>query len=123
MKNIPKLPFFSIVNIVVISLSFFIFAPEYTLIQFINIVFYVFSICLVVFLFLHIKKGGIFDGLSFGMHRFRSMMSKDVDDIDSWKEKKSPSQKVNKTFYSTLKVQVLFQLILLAILLFIYYLN
>src|SRR5699024_1493859 len=100
-----------------------LFAPKYTLIHFINITFYIFSIFLIVFLFLHIKKGGLFDGLSFGMNRFRSMMSKNVDDIDSWKHKKKPSQKVNITFYSILGLQVLLQFILIILLLFIYYLD
>lgn len=123
MKNISKFPLFSMANIIIIVLSFLLFAPEYTLIHFINITFYVFSIFLIVFLFIYIKKGGLFDGLSFGMNRFRSMMSKNVDDIDSWKDKKRPSQKVNRTFYSILRLQVLLQSILLALLLFIYYLN
>src|SRR5699024_12138725 len=104
---------FSMENIIIFVLSFLLFASKYTLIYFINITFYIFSIFLIVFLFLHIKKGGLFDGLSFGMNRFRSMMSKNVDDIDSWKHKKKPSQKVNITFYSILGLQVLLQFILI----------
>src|SRR5699024_79453 len=136
MKNNSKFHLFSMANIIIIVLSFLLFAPKYTLIHFINITFYIFSIflivflflyikifCLIVFLFLHIKKGGLFDGLSFGMNRFRSMMSKNVDDIDSWKHKKKPSQKVNITFYSILGLQVLLQFILIILLLFIYYLD
>src|SRR5699024_1613806 len=123
MKNNSKFHLFSMANIIIIVLSFLLFAPKYTLIHFINITFYIFSIFLIVFLFLHIKKGGLFDGLSFVMNRFRSMMSKNVDDIDSWKHKKKPSQKVNITFYSILGLQVLLQFILIILLLFIYYLD
>src|SRR5699024_781083 len=123
MKNNSKFHLFSMANIIIIVLSFLLFAPKYTLIHFINITFYIFSIFLIVFLFLHIKKCGLFDVLSFGMNLFRSMMSKNVDDIDSWKHKKKPSQKVNITFYSILGLQVLLQFILIILLLFIYYLD
>src|SRR5699024_4681620 len=127
MKNNSKFHLFSMANIITIVLSFLLFSPKYTLIHFINIIFYIFSIffiiCillffyifLILFLFIHIKKGCLFDGLSFGMNRFRSMMSKNVDDIDSWKHKKKPSQKVNITFYSILGLQVLLQFILIIL--------
>src|SRR5699024_7476384 len=123
MKNNSKFHLFSMANIIIIVLSFLLFAPKYTLIYFINITFYFFFIFFIFFFFLYIKKGGLFDGLSFGMNRFRSMMSKNVDDIDSWKHKKKPSQKVNITFYSILGLQVLLQFILIILLLFIYYLD
>src|SRR5699024_8958274 len=76
-----------------------LFAPKYTLIHFINITFYIFSIFLIVFLFLHIKKGVLFDGLSFVMNRFRIMMSKNMVVIDSFKHKKKTSQYVNIIFF------------------------
>src|SRR5699024_2453574 len=123
MKNNSKFHLFSMANIIIIVLSFLLFSPKYTLIHFINITFYIFSIFLIVFLFLHIKTDVLFYFLSFLMNRFRSMMSKNVDDIDSWKHKKKPSQMVNITFYSILGLQVLLQFILIILLLFIYYLD
>src|SRR5699024_10822472 len=100
MKNNSKFHLFSMANIIIIFLSFLLLTPKLTLVHFINITVYIFFIFLIVFLFLEIKKGGLFNGLSFGMNRFRSMMSKNVDDIHTWKHKKKPSQKVNITFYS-----------------------
>ena len=111
------------INFTIIMIIFFIFAPKYTLEHFINTLFYVFLICLVVILFLYIKKGGFFDGLAFSFRRYISMVSKSVDKIDSWKDKTPPSKNVNKTFYSMLSFQLLYQFLLLILLLIIYYLT
>src|SRR5699024_1691195 len=112
---------FLLLNYGMITLLFLIFTSEYTLEHFINIVFYVFLTCSIVMLFLYIKKGGFFDGLAFSFSRFKSVVSKDVSKIDSWKEKLPPSEKVNKKVYTLLPFQLLWQLILLSVLLLIYY--
>src|SRR5699024_2746438 len=65
MKNNSKFHLFSMANIIIIVLSFLLFAPKYTLIHFINITFYIFSIFLIVFLFLHFKKDCLFYVLFF----------------------------------------------------------
>src|SRR5690625_129051 len=115
--------FLLLINFIIITVLFFIFAPAYTLEHFINTLFYVFLICLVVILFLYIKKGGFFDGLAFSFRRYISRISKNVDDIDSWKDKTPPSKNVNKAFYSMPSFQLLCQFLLLILLLLVYYLN
>lgn len=121
MNKLPNKWIFLLLNYGMITILFLIFTTEYTLEHFINIVFYVFLVCSIVMLFLYIKKGGFFDGLAFSFSRFKSVVSKDVSKIDSWKEKPPPSKKVNKKIYTILPFQLLWQFILLSVLLLIYY--
>jgi len=121
LNKLPSKWTYLLLNYGMITILFLIFTSEYTLEHFINIVFYVFLICSIVMLFLYIKKGGFFDGLAFSFSRFKSIISKDVSKIDSWKEKSPPSEKVNKKMYTILPFQLLWQLILLMFLLLIYY--
>jgi len=110
-----------LLNYTTITILFLIFAPDYTLEHYINTVFYVFLVCSIFMLFLYIKKGGFFDGIAFSFSRFKSVISKDVSKIDSWKEKSPPSENVNKKFYSMLPFQLLWQFFLLVLLLLMYY--
>lgn len=121
-KNIANKWKILLINYTIITLLFLVFAPKYTLEQFINTLFYIFLICLIMRLFLYIKKGGFFDGLAFSFNRYKSMISKNVEKIDSWKEKPSPSENVNKSFYSMLAFLLFWQFALLVFLLLIYYL-
>jgi len=121
LNKLPNKWIFLLLNYGMITILFLIFTTEYTLEHFINIVFYVFLVCSIVMLFLYIKKGGFFDGLAFSFSRFKSVVSKDISKIDSWKEKPPPSKKVNKKIYTILPFQLLWQFILLSVLLLIYY--
>ncbi|WHX25901.1 DUF3899 domain-containing protein [Virgibacillus halodenitrificans] len=114
--------FYFLINILVVTLVFFLFTPKYDLENYINTWFYVFLLSLVAILFLFIKKGGFFDGLAFSFRRFGSIMSKKKKDyMGEWKEKPAPSETINTTFYRNLRFLVWMQIVILLLLMTLYY--
>ncbi|GAA0421282.1 hypothetical protein GCM10008934_09770 [Virgibacillus salarius] len=117
--NKSKHGLYFLLTICLTLVIFLIFAPSYNLVNFINALFYVFLLLLVITLFIYTKKGGFFDGVTFGFRRFLSMMSNDY--MEEWKEKPAPSEKVNPSFYKIMQFQTITTFVLLGLLLIIYY--
>ncbi|WP_085993942.1 DUF3899 domain-containing protein [Oceanobacillus senegalensis] len=108
-----------IITILIIAL-FYLFSFEYTFVNLINIMFYFSFLYLIITLFLYTKRGGFYDGVTFGFRRFTSIMTK-KDYLEEWKEKPLPSEKRNEGFYQAMKFQTLILLALFIILLILYY--
>jgi hypothetical protein len=83
--------------------------------------FYFMLVYMIVSLVTYTIKGGFYDGMAFGFRRFRSVMSKDGDPLEEWREKPAPSARVNQTFYRIVRFQWMALLLLLLILFLIYY--
>ncbi|AYV68570.1 MULTISPECIES: DUF3899 domain-containing protein [Niallia] len=113
--------FIFLINLFLTFILFFISSSEYSLVHYINSVFYLTFLYIVIFLFMYIAKGGFFDGVTFSFRRFHHVILKRNDYLEEWKEKPLPSQKFNKRFYSVLKFQVISLFVYLLILLIIYY--
>ncbi|KAB7670722.1 DUF3899 domain-containing protein [Bacillus sp. B1-b2] len=109
------------VNIVLTFILFFIFSSEYNLLHYINAVFYLSFFYLVLFVFMYIAKGGFFDGVTFSFRRFNHTMFKKDDYLEEWKEKPLPSEMMNKTFYASLRFQVIVLVLFLLVLLVTFY--
>ncbi|MFJ7933310.1 DUF3899 domain-containing protein [Sporosarcina sp. NPDC096371] len=113
--------FILILNFCLSLMLFFIFASQYNLVHFINILFYVSSVYLIVFLILFIANGRFFDGVTFSFRRFRRSMSKQKDHLHEVEVQRLPSEMINKSFYRFTLFQGISLLIILIILLIIYY--
>jgi Domain of unknown function (DUF3899) len=112
---------FFIINLFIILLIFLIFSKDYNLLNFINAVFYLSFVYLMIVLFMYTAKGGFFDGVTFGFRRFNTLMFKKNDYLESWRDKPLPSEKFNASLYQRLKFQSISLLVLLIILLILYY--
>ena len=111
-----------LVNILVTSIFFLFFATDYNLLHFINTLFYLCFLYLLIVLLMYTVRGGFFDGVTFGFRRFNSIFIKRDDYLEEWREKPLPSEKFNSSLYQVLKFQGLSLFILLFILIGIYYL-
>ncbi|KGX87810.1 DUF3899 domain-containing protein [Pontibacillus litoralis] len=100
---------------------FLTFSPYQQLVHYINVLFYVFLLLLIVCLFTYTKKNGFFDGVTFGFRRFYHIMKQD-DLLDEWKEKRLPSEKVNISLYKVMQFQTIATGLLLVLLMCLYYL-
>ena len=110
-----------LVNMIVTTIFFLIYSSSYTILHYINSLFYLSLIYLIVFLFIYTTKGGFFDGITFGFRRFNHVILKQSDYLEEWRERPFPSEKINKHFYQTLKFQALALFVLLSLLLVLYY--
>ena len=110
-----------LVNMIVTTIFFLIYSSSYTILHYINSLFYLSLIYLIVFLFIYTTKGGFFDGITFGFRRFNHVILKQSDYLEEWRERPFPSEKINKNFYQTLKFQALALFVLLSLLLVLYY--
>ncbi|MFD2924252.1 DUF3899 domain-containing protein [Halobacillus naozhouensis] len=110
-----------ILNLFLCTIFFWIWAPANNLLYFINFLFYFSCFYLFTGLVLWVVRGGLFDGVTFGMRRFVSEMSRNKDYLDDWKDRPLPSKTIQRSFLSFF----LFQGVLLAlfsiILLIVYY--
>ncbi len=110
-----------VANLVIVSIIV-AFIGHFSLLEFINILFYLFMVYLAVFLFLFIRKGKFFDGLVYGFRRFNWIMFKKKRGTEEdLLEKPLPSEKWFPKVYHQAKRQSLFLFLLLIILLFIFY--
>ncbi|GGJ82629.1 hypothetical protein GCM10007063_01420 [Lentibacillus kapialis] len=108
-------------NIGVIFLTVCLAASALTVLQFLNITFYFVLIYMVLTLATYTVKGGFYDGVAFGLRRFRSKISKDGDPLEDWREKAAPSARISMPFYKAVRFQTIALLLLLLILFLIYY--
>ncbi|MCM3588187.1 DUF3899 domain-containing protein [Mesobacillus maritimus] len=113
---------FLLLNLLLSFVFFLILADEYTFVHYINTLFYFAFLYLLYFLLQYTKKGGFFDGVTFGFRRFHHTFIKRDDYLEEWKEKPLPSQKVGSKRYEVVRFQSLGLIGLLCILLFVYYL-
>ncbi|MCL6570837.1 MAG: DUF3899 domain-containing protein [Bacillus sp. (in: Bacteria)] len=113
---------FLLLNIIFTILFFFIFSSDYNLLNYINSLFYLCFVYLLIVLFMYTAKGGFFDGVTFGFRRFNNVILKQNDHLEEWREKPLPSEKFNVPFYQTLKFQGLALFVLLLVLIILYYL-
>ena len=110
-----------LLNFILTIVIFFIFSSTYNLLNFINALFYLNLLYLIIVLLMYTIKGGFFDGVTYGFRKFNSMMFKPNDYLEEWREKPLPSEKHNASLYQRLKFQAISLLGLLILLLFIYY--
>jgi hypothetical protein len=108
-------------NLLVSFIFFLIFADEYNLFHYINILFYFGFIYALIFLIQYTMKGGFFDGITFGFRRFHHNLFNRDDYLEEWREKPLPSEKVQPSVYQVIIFQSVGLLFLLIILLFFYY--
>ncbi|WP_337019911.1 DUF3899 domain-containing protein [Oceanobacillus massiliensis] len=120
MKLLKNKWFLLLLNWILTIILFFALTSAYSLVNYINIVFYVCMIYVLLGLLALTIMGGFFDGITFGFRRFFGMMSKD-DYMDEWKNKPLPSQKINGSIYAHLKFQGFSLLVYLLVLLFVFY--
>lgn len=113
------------INLLLSFIIFFIFAPQYQFIYFINYSFYIAAIYFFLFIFLLIMNGRFFDGLVFGTRRFLQARSKGKqrDLLQEMNEKKLPSELVSHANYRLVAFQGLTLMGLQLLLLFIYYIR
>ncbi|MBM4761645.1 DUF3899 domain-containing protein [Bacillus sp. B15-48] len=113
---------FLLINIVGVTVLFLLFASEYTLLHYINSLFYISFIYVMLFLVMYTTKGGFFDGVTFGFRRFHHVVIKREDYLEEWREKPLPSEKVATHLYPLIKFQSFSLFFCLLGLLIIYYL-
>lgn len=113
--------FYFSIQIFLILVGFIAFSPGYHFVDFINVVFIISFVYLILTLFLYTKRGGFYDGIAFGFRKFRSLMAKERDELEEWKYKALPSQNVSGRLYNIVKVQTIALLTLLFILMLFYY--
>jgi hypothetical protein len=105
-----------------ISIAFFlIYTSSYTLLDYINSLFYLSLFYLLLFLFMYTMKGGFFDGVTFGFRRFNHVILKQNDHLEEWRDKPLPSDQLNANFYTIIKFQVVALMSLLVLLLAFFY--
>jgi hypothetical protein len=112
---------FLVINILLTCLFFLIFASDYNLLHFINSLFYLCFVYLIVVLFMYTSKGGFFDGGTFGFRRFKSIMFTRNGYLEEYLDKPLPSENFNASIYQSLKFQASSLFVLLILLLFLYY--
>jgi hypothetical protein len=112
---------FLVINILLTCLFFLIFASDYNLLHFINSLFYLCFVYLIVVLFMYTSKGGFFDGVTFGFRRFKSIMFTRNGYLEEYLDKPLPSENFNASIYQSLKFQAISLFVLLILLLFLYY--
>jgi len=108
-----------LINIVVISLLFLLM-KDLTFVNYINSIFYIAFLYIIVFLFLVTLKGGFYDGITYSFRRFNAVMFK-KDYLEEWKEKPLPSETFNENFYEIIKSQAIYLFLLLGLFLCLYY--
>ncbi|HLR60827.1 MAG TPA: DUF3899 domain-containing protein [Lentibacillus sp.] len=110
-----------LINIAMIVLLVYWSAWTFTMLQFLNMTFYIALIYMILTLATYTIKGGFYDGVAFGLRRFRSKMSKDGDPLDEWRDKPAPSASINQPFYRIVRFQTIALFLLLLILFLVYY--
>lgn len=121
MINVKNKWIFLLINILVSMIIFLFTAPAYNLKYFINSLFYVALVYLILLLFLFIIKGRFFDGITWSFRRFRSVMSTNRDLLAELGDYPMPSDRINISFYRSITFQTLSLLIILILLLVVYY--
>lgn len=111
------------INLILSFAVFFMNGTENTWTDYINVLFYFTFGYLIVALFLYTKKGGFYDGVTFSFRRFISMMSKNTDYMEEWKERPLPSKKVNESFYSVVRFQAIALMLIFLLTFLMYMLN
>ncbi|WP_173916948.1 DUF3899 domain-containing protein [Halobacillus sp. Marseille-Q1614] len=115
---------FLAINFVVLLLYFLIFSPAYSLLHFIDLLFYLCFFYLFIGLILWIIKGGFFDAITYSFRRVSNRIGKNKDymeDIDDFEEKPLPSQMFKRNVVRFFLFQGISLLAGMAVLLVVYY--
>jgi Domain of unknown function (DUF3899) len=110
-----------LLNILLTFIFFFIFADEYSLLHYINMLFYICFLYVVIFLIQYTMKGGFFDGITFGFRRFHHNLFNKDDYLEEWRDKPLPSEKVQPSVYHMMVFQSISLILVLILLLGLYY--
>lgn len=108
-------------NLLLSLILYLIFADEYNLLHYINILFYIGFIYTLICLIQYTMKGGFFDGITFGFRRFHHNLFNRDDYLEEWREKPLPSEKVQPSVYHLIIFQSVSLILVLVLLLIIYY--
>jgi hypothetical protein len=95
-------------------------APEFNLLHFINTLFYITFLYVMLSLFLMTVRGKFWDPIIISFRKVFQTFSRERDYIEEL-EYKAPSEKVSRSFINSLLFQGVALVIILSILLFIYY--
>jgi hypothetical protein len=110
-----------LLNILLSFILFFISADEYNLLHYINKLFYICFLYVLIFLLQYTMKGGFFDGITFGFRRFHHNLFNKDDYLEEWRDKPLPSEKVQPSVYYMMIFQSISLILVLLLLLGIYY--
>ncbi|MBY0097526.1 DUF3899 domain-containing protein [Mesobacillus maritimus] len=110
-----------LINILLSFIFFFISADEYTLLHYINMVFYICFLYVIIFLIQYTMKGGFFDGITFGFRRFHHKLFNKNDYMEEWRDKPLPSEKIQPSVYHMIIFQSISLILVLILLLGLYY--
>lgn len=110
-----------LINLIISLVLFFIISDKITLLNYINSLFYLCLLYLVVVLVIYTIKGGFFDGITYSFRRFHAVMFNPGDLLEEWKEKPLPSERFKESGYHALKFQCIVLFVLLLVLLGLYY--
>ncbi|HLR08498.1 MAG TPA: DUF3899 domain-containing protein [Bacillota bacterium] len=110
-----------VANMFIILVSFLLFSPTYTWVNYINTCFYIAFIYMMIWLVLVVIRGGFFNGIAFGFRRFRIIASKNPDFLEEMEEKPDLSERINKRFYQQIRFHAWILLAWLLLLLLVYY--
>jgi hypothetical protein len=108
-------------NIVFSIVLFLVIAADYTLVNYINALFYICFIYVLAALLFLVVKGGFIDGITYGFRRFRATMSKKEDYLEEWKDRAFLSEKISGAFHRAVAFQAWALLVLLVCLMIFYY--
>jgi len=110
-----------LLNLLLSIILFFIFADEYTLLHYINMLFYICFLYVIIFLIQYTMKGGFFDGITFGFRRFHHNLFNKNDYLEEWRDKPLPSEKIQPSVYQIIIFQSISLILVLLLLLGLYY--
>ncbi|MGY0692198.1 DUF3899 domain-containing protein [Virgibacillus sp. FSP13] len=111
-----------VISILISFILFLLFATNYRFVNYLNILFYQFLVYLSFCLSLFIIKNRFFDGVTFGLRRFRRLITRNDDSFIPSEELTVPSEKVNQLFYQLVMFQTIALFIIVIILHLIYFL-
>ncbi len=114
--------FYLVVSILISFILFLLFTTNYSFVNYLNILFYQFLIYLSFCLSLFIIKNRFFDGITYGLRRFRRLITRSDDSFIPTNESTVPSEKVSQLFYQLVIFQTIALFITVVILHLIYFL-
>ncbi|WP_430790003.1 DUF3899 domain-containing protein [Virgibacillus flavescens] len=112
---------FLLINIFTSTIIFLVSASTYNFKHFINSIFYLTMVYVILMLFLFIIKGRFFDGISWSFRRFRSIMFKEGDYLLELGDSPKPSDRISISFYRFILFQTSALVGIIILILGIYY--
>ncbi|WP_217587914.1 DUF3899 domain-containing protein [Lentibacillus saliphilus] len=116
-----KNKWFMLIMNLLASIILFVISSNFSLVNYVNILFYLTFIYIILWLVLFISKGGFFNGITFGFRKFRSIFQKDRDLLKEMDNKEDLSDRVNLNFYEHMRFHALSLSFITIVLLLVYY--